>query len=203
MTIPSTAQTSDTQARRKYPIIDAHTHPFGNRGLDLSNHIKTVRDPVLLRRRNPALFQQMLKGTDDLTDEMLGEMDKAGIDRAIIQSRGIGTNEAVAQAVRKHPDRFTGLFRPIYNTRISGQQDALDYEELGRSMDYWVGELGLKGMGEIRVSRFSAESAPEKIARDLTPLLKILARHRMPIMFQTAWTQFGTPIYHEIGRAHV
>ena len=181
MTIPSTAQTPGTQARRKYPIIDAHTHPFGNRGLDLSNHIKTVRDPVLLRRRNPALFQQMLKGTDDLTEEMLGEMDKAGIDRAIIQSRGIGTNEAVAQAVRRHPDRFTGLFRPIYNTRISGQQDALDYAELGRSMDYWVRDLGLKGMGEIRVSRFSAESAPEKIARDLTPLLEIL----------------------EIGRAHV
>ena len=160
MTHPSTAQPSGTLQKRKYPIIDAHTHPFGNRGLDLSAAIKTVRDPVLLRRRNPELFQQMLKGTDDLTEEMLGEMDEAGIDRAIIQSRGIGTNEAVAQAVRKHPDRFVGLFRPIYNTRIAGQQDALDYDQLGRSMDYWVNELGLKGMGEIRVSRFSAESAP-------------------------------------------
>jgi predicted TIM-barrel fold metal-dependent hydrolase len=29
-------------------------------------------------------------------------------------------------------------------------------------------------------------------------LLEILARHRMPIMFQTAWTQFGTPIYHGV-----
>lgn len=198
MTTVSQPQASATRPKRSYPIIDAHTHPFGNRGLDLSNDIKTVRDPILLRRRNPELFQRMLKGTDDLTGEMLIEMDQAGIDRAIIQSRGIGTNEAVAAAVRRHPDRFTGLFRPIYNTRISGQQEALDYAELGRSMDYWVNELGLKGMGEIRVSRFSAASAPEKIARDLVPLLEILARHRMPIMFQTAWTQFGTPIYHGV-----
>ncbi len=198
MTETALTNASNPRARRKYPIIDAHTHPFGNRGLDLSNDIKSVRDPILLRRRNPELFQTMLKGTDDLTEEMLAEMDVAGIDRAIIQSRGFGTTETLAQAVRKHPDRFVGLFRPIYNTRISGQQDALDYAELGRGMDYWVNELGLKGMGEIRVSRFSAESAPEKIARDLVPLLEILARHRMPIMFQTAWTQFGTPIYHGV-----
>ena len=64
---------------RAYPIIDAHTHPFGNRGLDLSPYIKTVRDPILLRRRQPELFKEMLKGTDDLTEEMLAAMDAAGI----------------------------------------------------------------------------------------------------------------------------
>jgi predicted TIM-barrel fold metal-dependent hydrolase len=184
--------------KRNYPIIDAHTHPFGNRGLDLSKHIKTVRDPVLLRRRDPALFQEMLKGTDDLTEDMIREMDAAGIQRAVIQSRGIGTNEDVARAVRKHPDRLTGLFRPVYNTRISGKQDSIDYEDLGRQVKRWIGDLGLKGMGEIRVSRFSQESAPEKIAEDFVPLFEILKRHRMPIMFQTAWTQFGTPIYHGV-----
>lgn len=185
-------------ARRSYPIIDAHTHPFGNRGLDLSPYIKTVRDPILLRRRQPALFQEMLKGTDDLTEEMLAAMDAAGIDKAVVQSRGIGTNEAVAEAVRRHPDRFVGLFRPVYNTRISGPQEAMDYKELAQSMRYWVKDLGLRGMGEIRVGRFSSESSPDKIARDLMPLLEVLAEHRMPIMFQTAWTQFGTPIYHGV-----
>jgi predicted TIM-barrel fold metal-dependent hydrolase len=140
----------------------------------------------------------MLKGVDDLTEEMLEQMDQVGIERAVLQSRGIGTNEAVSEAVRKHPDRFIGLFRPVYNTRISGQQDALDYDELARNMDHWVNNLGLKGMGEIRVSRFSSESAPDKIANDLTPLLEVLAKHKLPIMFQTAWTQFGTPIYHGV-----
>ena len=183
---------------RNYPIIDAHTHAFGNRGLDLSSVIKTVRDPILLRRRHPEMFQTMLKGVDDLTEEMLEQMDQVGIERAVLQSRGIGTNEAVSEAVRKHPDRFIGLFRPVYNTRISGQQDALDYDELARNMDHWVNNLGLKGMGEIRVSRFSSESAPDKIANDLTPLLEVLAKHKLPIMFQTAWTQFGTPIYHGV-----
>src|ERR1043165_7780302 len=99
------------KSKRKYPIIDAHTHPFGNRGLDLSKVIKTVRDPILMRRRNPELFKEMLKGTGGLAEEMLRGMDEAGIDKAVVQSRGIGTNEAVAEAVRRHPDRFIGLFR--------------------------------------------------------------------------------------------
>ena len=190
------ANATAAKQKRAYPIIDAHTHPFGNRGLDLSPYIKTVRDPILLRRRQPELFQEMLKGIDDLTEEMLQQMDAAGIDKAVVQSRGIGTNEAVAEAVRRHPDRFVGLFRPVYNTRISGQQEPMDYKELARSMAHWVKDLGLRGMGEIRVGRFSSESAPDRIAKDLTPLLEVLAEHRMPIMFQTAWTQFGTPIYH-------
>lgn len=183
---------------RGYPIVDAHTHPFGNRGLDLSEVVKTVRDPILMRRKHPQIFQEMLKGVDDLTEEMLAQMDHVGIQKAVVQSRGIGTNEAVADAVKRHPDRFIGLFRPVYNTRISGKQDALDYDELARNMDRWVNVLGLRGMGEIRVSRFSAESAPDKIAHDLTPLLEVLSKHKLPIMFQTAWTQFGTPIYHGI-----
>lgn len=180
----------------RFRIIDAHTHPFGNRGLELGNHIKTFRDPIIMRRRNPDLWRRMLAGTDDLTDELVQEMDAFGVERAIIQSRGMGANEDVARAVRRHPQRLVGLFRPVYNTRLSGPQETIDYAELGRQIDYWVKELGLKGMGKIRVSRFSAESAPEKIARDLAPLMKVLAPHRLPIMFQTAWTQFGTPIYH-------
>jgi len=180
----------------KIRIIDMHTHPFGNRGLDLGPHIKSVRDPILMRRRNPEVFKEMLKGTDDLTEDLIVEMDKFGVDKAVIQSRGIGTNEDVARAVKKHPDRLAGLFRPVYNTSISGPQAPIDYAELGRQVDYWVKELKLKGMGEMRVGRYTSESAPDRIAKDLTPLFEILARHKMPIMFQTAWTQFGTPIYH-------
>jgi predicted TIM-barrel fold metal-dependent hydrolase len=186
------------QGRGSIRIIDAHTHPFGNRGLDLSADIRTLRDPILLRRRNPDLWRLMNQGTDDLTDGLIQEMDAFGIDKAVIQSRGMGRNEDVALAVRKHPDRLVGLFRPVYNTRLTGQQEPIDYQELERQVGYWVTGLGLKGMGEIRVSRFSSESAPEKIARDLGPLMEILAPHRAPIMFQTAWTQFGTPIYHGI-----
>jgi predicted TIM-barrel fold metal-dependent hydrolase len=51
-------------------------------------------------------------------------------------------------------------------------------------------------MGEIRLSRFTTHSAPEKIASDLIPLMQILARHRLPVMFLTAWTQFGSALYH-------
>ena len=93
--------------------IDAHTHPFGNRGLDLSPYISCVRDPILMRRRHPEVFKEMLKGTDDLTEDLIVEMDQFGSDKALIQSCGVGTNEYVARAVKKHPDRLSGLFRPV------------------------------------------------------------------------------------------
>jgi predicted TIM-barrel fold metal-dependent hydrolase len=179
-------------------IIDAHTHPFGNRGLDLSKKIRSVRDPILLRRTDPDLWRRMNQGSEDLTDDLIGDMDAYGIEKAVIQSRGMGTNEDVARAVKRHPERLVGLFRPVYNTHLSGPRENIDYDQFGRDIDKWANEWGLKGMGEIRVSRFSSESAPEKIAADLVPLMEILARHRLPIMFQTAWTQFGTPIYHGI-----
>ena len=182
--------------KQSFRIIDAHTHPFGNRGLDLSPHIKSVRDPILMRRRHPEIFKEMLKGTDDLTEDLIVEMDTFGVAKALIQSRGVGTNEDVARAVKKHPDRLAGLFRPVYNTSISGPQEKIDFAELGRNVDYWVNDLGLKGMGEMRVGRYTSESAPDRIAKDMFPLFEILTRHKMPIMFQTAWTQFGTPIYH-------
>lgn len=185
------------RVKRTVRIIDSHTHPFGNGSLDLTKDIKSVRDAVLLRFRNPELWRSMFQGTDDLTDELIRDMDAYGIDKAVIQSRGVGgANEHVARAVRRHPNRLVGLFRPIYNVRDSGPQSKMDFKELGRQVDVWVAELGLKGMGEIRLSRFTSESAPEKIANDLIPLMEILARHRLPIMFLTAWTQFGTALYH-------
>lgn len=178
-------------------IIDAHTHPFGNRGLDLSEDVKTPRDPVLLRFRNPDLWRSMFEATDDMTDLLIQDMDAHGIDKAIIQSRGVGgVNESVAKAVQKHPDRLIGLFRPEYIIQDSALQSSIDYDQLATDTKYWVNELGLKGMGEIRLSRFTSESSPSGIARDLEPLMNILAEHRVPIMFLTAWTQFGTAIWH-------
>ena len=178
-------------------IIDAHTHPFGKRGLDLSNDIKGFRDPILLRHKNPKIWREMFEATDDLTDDLIQDMDEHGVEGAVIQSRGVGgVNEDVARAVKRYSDRLVGLFRPVYKVRDSGPQTTPDYEELGRQVDTWVSELGLRGMGEIRLSRFTSEAAPEKIAQELTPLMEIMARYRVPVMFLTAWTQFGTALYH-------
>ena len=194
--LPKSKSGAPERATSAVRVIDSHTHPFGDRSVDLSKDIKSIRDAVLLRFRNPELWQSMFQGTDDLTDELIRDMDAYGIDKAVIQSRGVGTNEDIARAVRRHPDRFVGLFRPVYNVRGSSPQSRLDFKELGRQVDVWVTELGLKGMGEIRLGRFTSESAPEKIANDLVPLMEILARHRLPVMFLTAWTQFSTALYH-------
>ena len=45
---------------------------------------------------------------------------------------------------------------------------------------------------------FSEESEPDKIARDLMPVMEIMDEHKVPVMIHTAWTQFGTRLYHGI-----
>lgn len=182
---------------KTYRVINSHTHPFGKSDIDLSRDVKTMRDGVLLRRRNPKLWRDMFEQHDDLADDLVRDMDRYGIDLAIIQSRGIGgSNEDVAAAVKRHPNRLVGLFRPSYDLNDRGKQSTLDYEALARDLEYWVDDLGLKGMGEVRIGRFTSHSAPEKIADDLTPLMRVLAPRKLPVMFLTAWTQFGSALYH-------
>ena len=41
--------------------------------------------PILLRRRNPELFKEMLKGTDDLTEEMQAHLDQKVDDLIILR----------------------------------------------------------------------------------------------------------------------
>ena len=57
-------------------------------------------------------------------------------------------------------------------------------------MSYGVEQLGLKGMGETLVRSLTNEIHPERIARDLEPIMRTLARYGVPMQIPTGWSQF-------------
>lgn len=185
-------------------IIDIHTHPFGNAGCGIHHKIKVRRDAVLLRRRWPALFKDNWGTLNDESDLLVEDMKANGIDRAVIQpSIGEGPDMVVA-ALKRHPEHFIGCFMTGAHDFFGGPNAADSTKPFakpdpGRFADmvaHNVEELGLKGMGEFAVQHFTRESSPHKMAEDLFPMMKVLAKYKIPVMVPTAWTQFGTRLYH-------
>lgn len=185
-------------------IIDIHCHPFGNAECGIGRKIKVRRDAVLMRRRHPALFRENWGTLNDESDLLIQDMDANGIDKAVIQpSVGEGP-EMVVEAIKKHPDRLIGCFMTGANDFFGGlnspdSDEHFKKPDIGEFRDlvaYNVKELKLKGMGEIAIQHFTRESSPHKIADDLSPMMEVLCEYSMPVMFPTAWTQFGTRLYH-------
>ena len=59
----------------------------------------------------------------------------------------------------------------------------------------------MKGMGETFIRAFTNSVNPEKIEKDLRPIMDTVNRYKVPIQFPTAWSQFpgglfyGNPIW--------
>ncbi len=185
-------------------IIDIHCHPFGNAACGIADHIKVRRDAVLLRRRQPALFKENWGTLHDESEQLYEDMIANGIDRAIIQpSVGEGP-EMVVEAMKRHPDKFVGCFMtgsfdffggpnsPDSKTPFKKPDIGLFSETVAHN----IKNLGLKGMGEIAIGHFTRESSPHRIAEDLDAMMRVLNEYKIPVMFPTAWTQFGTRLYH-------
>ena len=59
-------------------IIDIHCcHPFGNSGYGVVDRIKVRRDAVLLRRRDPKMFEQTWLTLNDETSGLIEDMKEA------------------------------------------------------------------------------------------------------------------------------
>lgn len=181
-------------------IVDDHSHPFGNPNLNLSKYVKSKRDAVILRWTHPDVWDSLVSGSEDpdMTDLMLKDMDANGIDRAIIQGMtGPHQNEAVSKAVKRHPDRFVGLFLVAadyirgHPRSAKGFRPVVDLGDINEFVGHCVKTLGLRGCGETSAHQFSTETAPEKLANDLFPLMEALAKYKISVMFPTAWSKFG------------
>ena len=183
-------------------IIDVHTHPFGNPSFNAGDAIKSRRDVITLRRRHPEIFKSRYVNIQDVSDLLVEDMIAANVDKALIQPGFSEDPELVAKAVKKNPKHLVGLFNVGHeHPKHPADSDLLQEIDWGRTaeqIDHYVNDLGLKGCGEVMPTRFTRESAPEKIADALRPLIKILAKHRVPVMFLTGWTQFATPLYHNL-----
>jgi predicted TIM-barrel fold metal-dependent hydrolase len=182
-------------------IYDIHTHPFGNPKVDLSDKVRSRRDAVLLRFTHPCCYRDIWGDAVDLTDLLLEDMDANGVSKALLQPPVGEDPSIVAAVVKKHPDRFAALFKlggDAFFGETAHTRKPPDRAAIREAVDYQVRELGFKGLGEFAVREFTQESDPHRIAKDLGPLMEVLAEYRVPVMIPTAWTQFGTPLAHGI-----
>ena len=63
--------------------------------------IRTKRDAITLRRRDPETHRLLWGTADDRTDVLIRDMDASGIDTALIQPSGGAGPEDVARAIRE------------------------------------------------------------------------------------------------------
>lgn len=172
---------------------------------DLKSQIITTEDVIAFRTRYPALYEQARSEEPvDNSDELVATMNKYEVSYALVQSRpGNITNEHIAAAVRRHPDRLFGLFSFGKTEQMSGfdRDPSILRNRVAQEISHAVTELGLRGMGETHVRSLSSEIHPELIARDLEPIMLELAKYEVPWQLQTAWTQwkgglwFGDPLW--------
>jgi hypothetical protein len=54
----------------------------------------------------------------------------------------------------------------------------------------------MKGVGETFVRALTDHVNPEKIAKDLSGIMRVVEKHQVPIQFPTAWSQFPGGLFY-------
>ncbi|MBI4203576.1 MAG: amidohydrolase [Betaproteobacteria bacterium] len=182
-------------------IIDTHIHIYSYPSFrDLSKHIRTMEDAIAFRTRYPDLYNcNLTEEPIDNTDQLIADMDKNGIDFALVQARaGFVSNDLVATAAKRHPKRMVAL------ARVGHDQEAAGYHEdpgpareaAPAELERCLTSLGMKGVGETFVRALTDHVNPEKIAKDLSGIMRVVEKHRVPIQFPTAWSQFPGGLFY-------
>ena len=182
-------------------IIDTHIHIYSYPSFrDLSKYIRTMEDAIAFRTRYPDLYKcNLTEEPIDNTDQLIADMDKNGIDFALVQARaGYVSNDLVATAAKRHPKRMVALARVGHDQEAAGYHEdpgptrEASPEELERALT----TLGMKGVGETFVRALTDHVNPEKIAKDLSGIMRVVEKHQVPIQFPTAWSQFPGGLFY-------
>ena len=159
-----------------------------------------MEDVIAFRTRYPELHNcSLTEQPIDSTDELISDMDKNGIDFAIVQARaGRVSNDQVAEAAKRHPARMVALARVGHDQEVSGYHEdpGPTREAAPAELDRALTTLGMKGVGEIFVRALTNDVNPEKIAKDLSGIMKVVEKHNVPIQFPTAWSQFPGALFY-------
>jgi predicted TIM-barrel fold metal-dependent hydrolase len=184
-------------------IIDTHVHLFNFPSLiGHEKDLRSIKDFVSFRTRFPEVHARMWREQPiDNSDELVRDMDKHGIAVSLVQRfrSPRDSNEDVAAAVRKHPKRLYGLARFDSDEDVPirlWNDPAIERKRAPNLVRYFIEDLGMVGLGEFNVRRFTKSIHPEEIAEDLSPIMDALAQYKVPIQFMTAWTQFKGRLFY-------
>src|SRR5262249_11052754 len=163
-------------------IIDSHVHIYSYPSFrDLSKHIRTMEDAIAFRTRYPDLYNcNLTEQPIDSTDDLIADMNKNGVDFALVQARaGHVTNDQVAQAAKRHPTRMVPLARVGHDQEAAGyHEDPGPTREVAPAeLERALTKLGMYGVGEIFVRSLTSQVDPEKIAKDLSGIMRVVEKH--------------------------
>ncbi|MSP33059.1 MAG: amidohydrolase [Pseudolabrys sp.] len=189
------------EKRERDMIIDTHAHVYSFPSFrDLSNHIRTMEDAIAFRTRYPELYKcNLTEGPVDNTDDLIADMDKHGVAFTLVQARaGYVSNDLVAEAASRRPDRVVALARMGHDQQSAGylEDPAPVREKAPEEFERALGKLGMIGVGETFVRSFTNEIHPERIAKDMNGIMRVVEKHGVPIQIPTAWTQFPGALYY-------
>src|SRR5215475_6958624 len=171
--------------RALFMIIDTHVHIFSYPSFrDLSKQIRTMEDAIAFRTRYPDLYKcNITEQPIDSTDDLIADMDKNGVDFAVVQARaGYISNDLVATAAKRHPDRMVALARVGHDQEAAGYHDdpGPTREQAPDELERALSTLGMRGIGEVFVRSLTDHVNPEKIAKDLAGIMRVAEKHKVP-----------------------
>src|SRR5262245_19878109 len=182
-------------------IIDTHVHIYSYPSFrDLSKHIRTMEDAIAFRTRYPDLYKcNLTEQPIDSTDDLVADMNKNNVDFALVQARaGHVSNDLVATAAQRHPDRMVALARVGHDQEAGGYHDdpGPTREKAPDELERALTTLGMRGIGEVFVRSLTNHVNPEKIAKDLSGIMRVAEKHKVPVQFPTAWSQFPGGLFY-------
>jgi len=181
-------------------LIDSHIHVWSFPAFrDLSPYIRTMEDAIAFRTRHPDIYKKALtEQASDNTDDLIADMDKNGVDFALVQARpGTVTNDMVAQAAARHP-RLAALARLGHDQQVGKylEDPTPAREKAPEELEHALTTLGMRGIGELFVRALTNEIHHERIAKDLDGVMRVAAKHNVPVQLPTAYSQFPGGLFY-------
>ena len=130
-----------------------------------------------------------------LNDEamQLELMRRYNVERAVITWGRNSDNDTIADAVRRHPERFIGFASISPERRI--YRGAWDRNDLGllKTLDDLLATGSFRGIGEISATHFPSPGLPEADYDPSGPMMEgilgLARKHRVPVMVHVETTR--------------
>ena len=194
----SAAESTTTRRKTRF-LLDCHVHVGGSTGFKaMLDQVQTPKDWLALRGKQPKAFAAAAsEPQEDNSEDLIAAMDKAGVTHALIQATPgrNASNQMIADAARRHKDRFFPMYRPeaLLGDLGTGSMERPTREDLRKNarqvaenIEGLFPGLGMVGMGEFITGGFVTSSLDSiEIARDMAPIMEALRPKKLPIQLPT------------------
>lgn len=161
-------------------IMDAHTHAQrwapGLRRSGNEFSYRTLEEAI------------MTTPPYDNSRMLLLDMDRLGIDMAVISTAFSMSNEMIEAQVKKYPDRFVGFCGFVETEKKAYMGlEPFDGEKAAKEIDRWLSKPQFVGVGELTSILPDPDisiSIHENL-RKLIPTMEVIAHHKAPVLIHT------------------